>query len=121
MQTLYFESAWDKTISKQDRNDIIEIFKQTDFTLGDTVQFTFLWGAYNYKEELLVTALTHNCGNTPLYINDSVISFVRNNEIIATGKFQLHTAIKSKTTMPWTFIFSPTNSTNEQPEYIIEC
>jgi SLAP domain-containing protein len=117
MQTLYFEPAWDKTIAPADREKIIDHFHSLHFE--DDIHFSFLWEAINHKRERLVTVLIHNGEDTSLPLQDVAITYNKNGEQIAAGIFTLPLEIPGKTSMPWTFIFTPANQTEAHPLYLI--
>ena len=118
MQTLYFEPAWDKTIAPADREIITEHFKSRH--LENDIQLSFLWKAINHKGERLVTVLIHNSKDTPLPFKDTAITYYKEDKQIATGIFNIPLVIPGKTSMPWTFIFTPANQTEAPPRYKIE-
>ena len=117
MQTLYFEPAWDKTIAPVDREKIMAYFQSRH--LEKDVQLSFLWEAINHKGERLVTVLIHNNEDTSLPLRDMVITYYKDGKQIATGIFNLPLEIPEKTSMPWTFIFTPANLTEAPPRYRI--
>lgn len=117
MQTLYFEPAWDKTIAPADREKITKHFQSQHFE--DGVHFSFLWEATNHKGERLVTVLINNSEETALTLKNTVITYVHQDRKIATGAFTLPLKISSKSSMPWTFIFSSENQSDQLPTYTI--
>ena len=117
MQTLYFEPAWDRTIAPADREKIIAYFQSQH--LENDIQLSFLWEAINHKGERLVTVLIDNVEDTSLPIQDTVIAYNKNGKSIAIGIFNLPMEIQGKTSMPWTFIFTPANQTEAAPQYTI--
>ena len=118
MQTLYFEPAWDKTIAPADREKIMAHFQSRHLEHG--IQLSFLWEAINHKEERLITVLIHNSEDTTLPLRDMVITYCKDGKQIATGIFNLQPLeIPEKTSMPWTFIFTPANQTEAPPRYTI--
>ncbi|MFD1851468.1 SLAP domain-containing protein [Oceanobacillus bengalensis] len=113
-QTLVFESAWDRTIAKIDRERIQNIFQDTSRSLHLSIQFTTLTIARNYKGELLVTVLIHNPTNDDLAFYEKEIYFTANGKTIAKHTFTHPSLlVKQKTSMPWTFIF-PVGSFNDE-------
>src|SRR5690625_3848349 len=119
MQQLYFEPAWDKTIAQTDRDKISQLFKRQLIQLGNDICFSFLWEAFNHRGERLVTVLIHNTEDNSLRIQDTAIALYKQQQQIANGIFHLPCEIPSKTSMPWTLIFSATNQTSKTPEYKI--
>ena len=117
MQTLYFEPAWDKTIAPADRDKIMAHFQSRHLEHG--IQLSFLWEAINHKGERLVTVLFHNSEDTSLSLQDFVITYYKDGKPIATGIFNLPLEIPGKTSMPWTFIFTPANQTEAPPRFTI--
>ncbi|WP_102028808.1 SLAP domain-containing protein [Salirhabdus sp. Marseille-P4669] len=119
MQKLKFEAAWDKTLADKDRQEIQEIFTNSIPSLEDELQFTTVWIAENYKEELLVTALIHNQSNTDVTFNQTAIQFLDGNTVLGEHTFTIKPLrIEPKTSMPWTFIFPA--SSFELPDTIEE-
>lgn len=119
MQTLDFQPAWDKTISHQDRQIIIDKFKQTKQQKDIGIAITFLWEARNYKDDLLITTLIHNCDDESIELTDTTIAYQKDLDTIATSIVTINEVIAPKTTMPWTFIFSKKNMTDGTPELVI--
>lgn len=117
MQTLYFEPAWDKTIANADRDLITQHF-QTLHPKED-IYLSFLRVAVNHKNELLATVLIHNGQAEPLHFKETAIAFQPAQGATKTGLFHLPVSIPAKTSMPWTFIFSASNQTDQKPIYII--
>lgn len=110
MQKLMFESSWDKTLSSKDRKIIEDTFLETATLNSNSIQFTPLWQAFNYKEELLVTTLIHNFTSELVSFSDIKLRYLENNEMITEHLFHLPIlAIQPSHSMPWTFIF-PANS-----------
>ncbi|MBS4175581.1 SLAP domain-containing protein [Bacillus sp. FJAT-49736] len=105
MQKLYFESAWDKTISEKDRERIREAFHKTSIPHNSQLEFTRLWEAINHKGALLVTVLIHNFDSEELTFHNKLLQYRENEEITAAHPFTLPVPIKPETSMPWTFIF----------------
>lgn len=118
MQQLAFEAAWDKTISKQDREEIELAFQKSLTKLKDeAIPFTTIWIAQNYKEELLVTALVHNQTNEPLRFHQTSVELWDGDKRLANHIFTIPSLhIKANTSMPWTFIFP--RESYELPETI---
>ncbi|MFJ7977027.1 SLAP domain-containing protein [Peribacillus sp. NPDC096379] len=106
MQTLQYESSWDKTISNKDRKTIEDIFLETSLPNHSLIQFTPLWQAMNHKDELLVTVLVHNFSHQVCSFISKKLRYLENNEIIAEHTFTLPSlTVPPETSMPWTFIF----------------
>lgn len=117
MQTLYFEQAWDRTISQVDRLLIEQLFEQTSFREG--VHFTYVRDAMNHKEERLVTVIIHNCQDAPLTINDLCIAYEHEHQQMQ-HTFTLPISINPRTSMPWTFIFPKRSSSTCRPIHTIQ-
>lgn len=116
MQKLIFEPSWDKTISQQDRNRIIQSFHKTSLSNNEDIQFTTLWQAENHKGELLITVLIHNCGNEAISFHQKTIRYMENNMVLAEHAFSHPSLIvEGQTSMPWTFIF-PVGSFEKKTE-----
>ncbi|HWO77344.1 MAG TPA: SLAP domain-containing protein [Bacillus sp. (in: firmicutes)] len=106
MQTLKFESSWDKTISAKDRQKIEHVFKNTSISKHTSIEFTPLWQAVNYKGELLVTVLVQNFSKHPQSFHNKKLRYAEDNEMVAEHLFTLPAlVIEPETSMPWTFIF----------------
>lgn len=117
MQKLYFEPAWDKTIAAIDREQIMKSFREIE--MRQDIHLSFLWTAVNHKNEQLVTVLIHNPEDEPLEFKQIAIGFQKDSKPVETALFTVPLKIPSKTSMPWTFIFSDENQTTESPVYII--
>ncbi|MFD2045405.1 SLAP domain-containing protein [Ornithinibacillus salinisoli] len=115
MQKLLFEDAWDRTISDGDRKWIQHVFENTKLPL-DQVLFTSLRQAINHRGDLLVSVIVHNTKNTEIAPVQQHFSYVVDHKLIAEHTFSIPT-IKSKTSMPWTFIF-PKGSYKENEELL---
>ncbi|UOQ48890.1 SLAP domain-containing protein [Gracilibacillus caseinilyticus] len=117
MQQLIFENAWDHTISDNDRKRIEQLFEETKTSASDGVLFTTIQVASNHRNDLLVTSLIHNFGESSADLTNASVQLVdKNNEDIATLQLQddrLH--MPAATSMPWTFIF-PELGNKEQPD-----
>lgn len=106
MQKLKFEDSWDKTISEQDRERILDIFMETHDSSGHGVEFTPLWQAMNHKGELLVTVLVQNYSDHDLVFHNQKLCFTVNQEMVASHTFTIPALVlEGETSMPWTFIF----------------
>lgn len=108
MQKLQFESAWDKTISENDRERIQQIFLETSPSHNRDIEFTPLWEAMNHKGELLVTVLVQNFSKQIISFHNENLQYWEDEKIVSTHSFTLPALmIESATSMPWTFIFPP--------------
>jgi SLAP domain-containing protein len=106
MQELQFESAWDKQIAPQDRENIEKIFKETKHINSSSVIFSPIREAINHKDALLVSVLVHNFTEYPLTFQNTILYYSVNDEVIAEKEFTLpDLVIPSHVSMPWTFIF----------------
>ncbi len=119
MQKLYFEPAWDKTIAPSDREKIIGHFHQQTKQLQDGIHLSFLWNARNHKGEQLITVLIHNFEDDDVRLHNTIIAYYEQGERSANGTFRLPCEIPGNTSMPWTFIFSKTNETTANPQFVI--
>ncbi|MET3697712.1 SLAP domain-containing protein [Bacillus oleivorans] len=114
MQTLKYESSWDKTISVKDRKRIEYVFQMTSLSKHTSIEFTPLWQAVNHKGELLATVLVQNFSKHPLSFHYKKLRYVENTEIVAEHTFTFSAlVIEPETSMPWTFIF-PIESLRKQ-------
>lgn len=108
MQTLQFESSWEKTIAIKDRELITEIFQDSNSNMidGQIIRLVPIWEALNYKGEILITALIHNFADIEQIFQKQKIAYIEKETIIAEHTFTVpKLIIKPKTSMPWTFIF----------------
>lgn len=119
MQKLYFEDAWGRTISQEDRDRITEKFDEIKLNLHDGVHFTFLWDAENHENETLITTLIHNVQSHVLHLDDTVIAYKIKGEVLCTNHFHVKEAISAHSSMPWTFIFKKNEAVNAMPDYSI--
>lgn len=117
MQTLYFEDAWNRTLSKGDREKITAHFENT--IDQDDVTISFLWEAVNHQNEKLVTVLIHNPTSRSLDIRDTPIAHISPNGKLTISSFSIPVSIPPKTSMPWTLIFNENNYTENKPRYTI--
>lgn len=116
MQTLQYESAWNKTISQQDRSLVEETFKKVALT-ADPIQFTPLRIDWNYKRELLVIVIVHNTTESDYTFNQEKLSLKLHDVTLAEHTFTTpNLLVKAKTSMPWTFIF-PVGSYQENSNF----
>lgn len=105
MQQLAFHPAWDKTISKNDRLLIEELFEQTYDQADDLIMSPVIRAAINYKKELLITVLVHNFTHHAARFNQRSI-FIQCDDFEAEQVFTIPDLIIAPfTSMPWTFIF----------------
>lgn len=117
MQELQFESAWDKQIAPQDRENIEKIFKETKHINSSSVIFSPIREAINHKDALLVSVLVHNFTEYPLTFQNTILYYSVNDEVIAEKEFTLpDLVIPSQVSMPWTFIF-PKDSYRATPSF----
>ncbi|WP_144511885.1 SLAP domain-containing protein [Bacillus sp. FJAT-22090] len=106
MQTLKFESSWDKALSNKDRKAIEATFIKTNTFNNERIQISPLWQAVNYKNELLVTVLLHNFTNHPYSFNETILGYTEHSKLLAKHTFTIPALnIPPKTSMPWTCIF----------------
>src|SRR5699024_139673 len=119
MHNLYFENAWERTISQTDRDKVTEIFKKAKPMLHSGVHFTFLWAAKNHENETLITTLIHNVRPHTLHLTDTIVACNINTETQYKNKFHVKKPIPANSSMPWTFIFSQHEIINEAPDYVI--
>lgn len=117
-QTLNFEPSWDKALPEQDRLKIEQTFEQINHdTTEQSITFTPLWQAQNYKGELLVTVVINNYSEDKLSFDQTPINYIEDGQILATHFFTLKTVtIPPKTSMPWAFIF-PVENISQQATF----
>lgn len=106
MQELVFHPAWERTISKQDRIKIEEIFTETYQSINNDYKIIPIWQAVNHHGDFLITTLIHNKTDHALTFQNAQIEYVFGDETVATDTFTIpDLIIKAGTSMPWTFIF----------------
>lgn len=106
MQQLYFEPAWDRTISEEDRQWIINLFSAQDHTTDEKLLCTYVRHATNHRGELLYTVILHNYRDSPYSFIDEKVTLLDLTGNFTSGIFTLPVDIPSYTSMPWTFIFT---------------
>lgn len=117
MQQLMFESAWNRTVSTKDREKIMQAFKNIELNEKEEIQLTPLWHAFNYQNDLLITAIVHNTSNKDFSFQNQKVQYIVHNDTIATHSFTLPTIfINAKTSMPWTFIFPKGRYLEKRPK-----
>jgi SLAP domain-containing protein len=105
MQKLIYEDAWERTISEKDRNIIENSFKDVIFQ-DNAIQFTQVRWDVNYKKELLLIVLIHNCTNRNFSFMRKKLHYTVNGTVLAEHTFTFSNLIvEAHTSMPWTFIF----------------
>lgn len=117
MQTLYFEDAWNRTLSDEDREKITAHFE--NLMSQNDVIISFLWEAVNHQNEKLVTVLIHNPTSSSLDIHNTPIANPLSNGKLTISSFSIPVPIPAKTSMPWTLIFNENNYTENKPRYTI--
>lgn len=106
-QTLYFEPAWEKAISKSDRQFILATFEKQHFASGANLMSTYLQHAYNHRHQLLYTVLIHNFRNCAYLFKDKKVTLLDVKGSFISDTFTLPVKIPPRSSMPWTFIFLP--------------
>ncbi|MBN3553751.1 SLAP domain-containing protein [Fictibacillus nanhaiensis] len=114
MQKLEFESAWDKTIARQDREEIERVFSELHSEEHVRQQAVILKTAYNHKEEFLVTVLINNYSTEPFSLIGKKVLYTEEEHTISEMASRYTLEISPDTSMPWTFIF-PAASLRKQP------
>lgn len=106
MQKLIFEAAWDKTIAQQDRETIEQLFQKTKTNDTNAIEAITVSQAFNHKEDLLVIVLIHNFHDEVFSFDKIEVTYLEKETEIAAHHFSFpKLKLKSKTSMPWTFIF----------------
>ena len=107
MQQLYLHPTWEKAVSQKDLALIEHVFDTTYTQVDDVIMSPIVRAAFNYKGELLITALVHNFTHHSVrFANRSV--FIRCGDYMEEQVFTIPTlSIPPFTSMPWTFIFKP--------------
>jgi SLAP domain-containing protein len=114
LQKLEFESAWDKTIARQDREEIERVFSEFHSDEHVRQQAVILKTAYNYKEEFLVTVLVNNYSTEPFSLIGKKVLYIEEEHTIGDMDSRYTLEVPAETSMPWTFIF-PAASLKKQP------
>ncbi|MEI3607216.1 SLAP domain-containing protein [Pseudogracilibacillus sp. SE30717A] len=104
-QNIYFEPAWERTISDPDRKVILEKFYRLKEANVANDFITYLWHAYNHRQSLLTTILIHNWSGQAIDFENRLVHCLVGGEKIATEKFSIPCQVPAHTSMPWTFIF----------------
>lgn len=105
-QTLQMEPAWEKTVSKQDRELIQETFNSLDRSSQKGFTYTYLRHDFNHRNALLVIVLVHNYEEVKLkFVDQQVQCCSSNGNQLASKTFTVPIDIPANTSMPWTFIF----------------
>ena len=107
MQQLYLHPKWEKAVNDKDLALIEQVFEDTYDQVDDLIMSPIVRIAFNYKEEMLITALVHNfTHHSTRIINRSV--FIRCDDYMEEQTFTIpELTIPPFTSMPWTFIFKP--------------
>ncbi|WP_153236730.1 SLAP domain-containing protein [Fictibacillus phosphorivorans] len=114
MQKLEFESAWDKTIARQDREEIERVFSELHSEEHEKQQTVILKTAYNHREEFLVTVLVNNYSKEPFSLIGKKVLYTEEEHTMGEMDSRYTLEVPPETSMPWTFIFS-TASLRRQP------
>src|SRR5699024_10578212 len=112
MQQLFFEAAWDHTISDQDRYHITELFEAKDHEKGKGLESTYINHATNHRGDLLYTVLLHNYQDVAYAFVDENASLQDGADNIITEKFTIPENIPPRMSMQWTFIFPSSMADN---------
>jgi|GEM_PF-877708 len=106
-QTLFFQEAWERTISLTDKEEIIKLFERSSSERKPgEVSFIPFRVALNYKGDILATVLIQNEVNSKVELLDFSLSLFDKEGYIATESFSYsNIALPPNSTMPWTFIF----------------
>ncbi len=111
MQHLIFETAWQKTIDRRDKQQITEVFERKN-TQG---KFIPLWQARNHRGDLLVTVIVQNFGGAAFPVENFSLTYAETGQPVASHTFSYSgLTIAPKSSMPWTFIF-PKNKVIREP------
>lgn len=109
MQTLQFETAWDKTIAPADRENIEFLFEETKEKNNENVAFLPIRQDYNHRQDLLVIVLLHNFTDQAFSFENIDLAYLEKDQLIAAHHFSFQNlTLPAKTSMPWTFIFPKT-------------
>ncbi|MGA4721945.1 SLAP domain-containing protein [Fictibacillus nanhaiensis] len=114
MQKLEFESAWDKTIARQDREEIERVFSELQSDELVRQQAVILKTAYNHREEFLVMVLVNNYSTEPFSLIGKKVLYTEEEHTIGEMDSRYTLEVPAETSMPWTFIF-PAASLRKQP------
>src|SRR5699024_5974773 len=106
MQQLFFEAAWDRTISDQDRRYITELFEAKDHEKGKGLESTYINHSINHRGDLLFTFMLHNYQDIAYSFVDKNASLQDPDGNIITEKYTILVNISQRTNMQWSFIFT---------------
>lgn len=105
-QNLSLDAAWEKQISRQDRNLVETTFAETITELYGWNEYTYLRHDVNHDQALLVLVLVHNWSEIPKNITDeALVCLNAKQEKIARHSFSFPFQLSAKTSTPWTLIF----------------
>ncbi|WP_225231109.1 SLAP domain-containing protein [Solibacillus faecavium] len=105
VQKLQFEAAWDKTIAKQDRLSIEQLFHHSKDEETDEISCCFVRKALNHRQQLLLTVLIHNRSEEVLNFQNREVTCTTAKGVFAKAFTIPKLNIPPNTSMPWTFIF----------------
>lgn len=105
VQKLQFEAAWDKTIAKQDRLIIEQLFHQSKDEDTEKISCCFVRKALNHRKQLLLTVLIHNRSGEGLNFQNREVTCTTAKGVFAKAFTIPKLNIPPNTSMPWTFIF----------------
>ncbi|MDX8046873.1 SLAP domain-containing protein [Gracilibacillus sp. S3-1-1] len=118
MQKLFFEDAWDRTISKEDRLNIKKVFEQTKKNAEEGITFVPVRSAINHRNDLLIISLIHNFQPEGTNLTNITIQLFQGDRHIASRHIkEERLRLSAKTSMPWTFIFPEIGYENQHPTH----
>jgi SLAP domain-containing protein len=114
-QRLAYEASWEKGISSNDRQLIENIFQGINSSQSGIITFSPVRAVYNYRGDLLATALVNNYTSKSLTFRNAHLYYIENGNEFADYIFTLpQLLVLPSTSMPWTFIF-PVTSVKKEP------
>ncbi|GAA0289171.1 SLAP domain-containing protein [Gracilibacillus halotolerans] len=106
MQSFQLQEAWQRQISPDDKEQLIDLFNKTRNQMGETITCIPYRLAFNHRQDLLCTVLIHNTKDESIDLRNVMITIKKESKEVATNIFEdLPLQLPSKTSMPWTYIF----------------
>ena len=103
---LNYEDAWRRTISKQDKERIDQLFKTSVLPEDGVIGFLPIRLARNYKGELLASVIVQNHTSDDLQFQGVSLQLHISDKIMAMEVFDYpNLTIQANSSTPWTFIF----------------
>ena len=106
MQSFQLQEAWQRQISPDDKEQLIDLFNKTRNQMGETITCIPYRLAFNHRQDLLCTVLIHNTKDESIDLRNVIVTIKKEHKEVATNTFHdLPLQLPGKTSMPWTYIF----------------